>query len=280
MPLKAAKPQAQEKRLKMFLFGGPGTGKTTAALNFPSAYFIDCERGSENYTELFNKNNSVCLHSTDFNEILGEVRLLATEKHEYKTVILDPCTAFEADLIQRAEQMYSPGDMRVWSYRDKSLRRLCLALVNLNMNVIVTSHVKPEYGPKMEKLGTVQDAWKRWPYIFDLVIELERTADGKRMGHVRKTRMQEFPDGDSFVFSYDELARRMGPSIAAPSTPVALATAEQVSEFKQLLEVVKIDADWLQTALAKNGVDEIEDLMSDKIAQYIAALKKKIGGAK
>ena len=44
--LKAKKPEVVEKRLKMFLFGPPGSRKTTSAIQFPKAVLIDLEKGS------------------------------------------------------------------------------------------------------------------------------------------------------------------------------------------------------------------------------------------
>ena len=47
MALKAKRPEAVTKRLKLFLFGSYKVGKTTAALHFPNTYVIDGERGTE-----------------------------------------------------------------------------------------------------------------------------------------------------------------------------------------------------------------------------------------
>ena len=41
--LRARKPEAVVKRLKMFMFGPAGVGKTTAAIQFPKSYIIDGE---------------------------------------------------------------------------------------------------------------------------------------------------------------------------------------------------------------------------------------------
>ena len=45
MALKGIKPEMKEKRLKLFLYGPAGVGKTTAAIQFPQSYIIDMERG-------------------------------------------------------------------------------------------------------------------------------------------------------------------------------------------------------------------------------------------
>ena len=41
MALRAKAPEAVAKRLKLFMFGAAGVGKTTAAIQFPNSYIID-----------------------------------------------------------------------------------------------------------------------------------------------------------------------------------------------------------------------------------------------
>ena len=54
MALKGKKPEQKEKRLKMFIFGAAGIGKTTAAIQFPQNYIIDTEKGTDYYSNIIN----------------------------------------------------------------------------------------------------------------------------------------------------------------------------------------------------------------------------------
>jgi len=274
MALRAKKHEAIEKRLKMFLYGDPGAGKTTAAISFPNSYVIDCERGCDHYAGLLAKSGSVLFQSVDADEAIEEVRSLATEKHDYRTVIIDPITTMEADLIEKAEKEYGAGDMRIWGKRDRTMRRLVNLLMSLDMNVIITAHGKTEYGEKMTKLGKTHDGWRRLPYTFDLSIELEKRGE-KRVGTIKKTRLEGFKDGESIDFSYEEIARRYGAQIVErAAVPVAIATPEEIARLKQLIETVKLEDGWIEKRLAKAGVDTIEDLPSEivrKCNEYIEA---------
>ena len=49
MALRAKAPEVKEKRLKLFVYGPAGVGKTVAALQFPNSYLIDTEKGSDFY---------------------------------------------------------------------------------------------------------------------------------------------------------------------------------------------------------------------------------------
>ena len=66
--LRARKPEAVTKRLKLFMFGPAGVGKTTAAIQFPNSYIIDCERGAENYDKLITQSGSAVFQTNDIND--------------------------------------------------------------------------------------------------------------------------------------------------------------------------------------------------------------------
>jgi len=280
MALKAKKPETIEKRLKLFLFGSPKVGKTTAELNFPSVYLIDTEKGAvhDQYVRLMQSNNSQVFHTNDVDEVIEEIRTLGTEKHSFKTVAVDPVTMLEADLVEKAEKEFGVGDMRIWGKRDRKMKRLLNLLNKLDMNVIVTAHGKIDYGPNMTRLGTTFDAWKRWPYAFDLIIELEkRGAD--RVAIVRGSRLETFVEGEAFTWSYDEFKKRY-PIIDKDVEPVVLATPEQVAELKSLLEVVKLPEGQLDKWLTKASVDCIEDMDCPTIDKCIKFVRDKIQGDK
>ena len=94
MALRGKTPTTIEKRLKALFYGTAGAGKTTAALQFPRPYLIDTEKGAENdtYTKLLEKQGGVIFQTQDFDELLKEVKALLVEKHEFKTLIIDPLT--------------------------------------------------------------------------------------------------------------------------------------------------------------------------------------------
>lgn len=267
--LKAMKPENIKKRLKLFEFGSYKVGKTLSALSFPRVYLIDTERGAvhDQYVRMIRDGGSAVLQSSDVDEITEEVRSLGTEKHDYQTLVIDPITTVETDLIEKAEKQFGAGDMRIWGLRDRKLKRLINLMNRLDMNVILTAHGKIDYGPNMVKLGTTYDGWKRWPYEFDLILELERRGT-ERMAIVRGTRLETFTDGEAFPWSYAEFQRRY-PYLDAPVTPVILATAEQVRKLQGLLETIRLPEDTLEKWLSKAQVEAMEDMSCEQIEKCI-----------
>ncbi|KKL78856.1 hypothetical protein LCGC14_2020670 [marine sediment metagenome] len=279
MPLKAKKPEETTKRLKLFLFGAASTGKTRCALQFPKTYFFDCEKGTDNYNDLFEESGSVRMQTTDVNEIVDELRQLATTKHDYKTVCIDPMTILESDLVLKAEDQ-GLDSFAVWRMRDRVMKRVENLLYKLDMNVIVICHGKIDYGDNMKKLGTTYDGWKRWIFVFDLAIELYR-AGSKTHGLVRKTRLKQFPEGEDFLFSYTAIADRFGKEIVEkPSQPIELANADDVTKLTRLLGAIVIPKGTVERWKTKAGVEDFAEMTTVQIGACIEYLEKKGRGEK
>lgn len=275
MALRAKQPEAVQKRLKLFLFGPAGAGKTTACCQLPRPYIIDGERGAENYDELIKSVSGAVLQTTDMEDVIQEVKALLTEKHEYRTLVIDPLTPIYNDLLDKCEAKVGADFGRHYGAANKQMKRLVNLLMALDMNVVVTSHAKVEYGANLAKLGFTFDCWKSADYIFDLVIELKRSGK-KRMGKVVKTRLAAFPEDDSFEWSYDALKERCGDILDREAQAVSLASAAQVAEVKSLLELVRLPEDTVEKWLKKAGVETFEDMPAETIAKCITYVRGRL----
>ena len=279
MALRAKKPEAVTKRLKWFMFGPAGVGKTTAAIQFPNSYIIDCEKGTENYDQLINESGGAVFQTTDIHEVIAEVKSLLVEKHGYRTLVLDPVTTVYNDLVEKSELKVGSDLGRHYGEAGKQMKRLANLIMSLDMNVVVTSHAKPEYGDNFKKLGYTFDGWKQLDYWFDLVVELGKKAK-KRFATVRKTRISTFPDEDTFEWSYAAVKQRYdryAPGILEKeSVAVPLATAEQVKQMQDLLALVRLPEGTVDKWLAKAGVDLWEDMPRDTIEKCLEYVKGRL----
>src|SRR3954452_19227245 len=229
--LRARKPQAVTKRLKLFMYGPAGVGKTTAAIQFPNSYIIDCERGAENYDKLIASSGSSVFQTTDMSEVITEVKALLTCEHDYRTLVIDPITPLYNDLLEKCEAQVGSDFGRHYGAANKEMKRLANLIMALDMNVIVTAHAKKEYGDNLRVLGQTFDFWRQLDYWFDLVIELGKKGK-KRFAKVVKTRVDTFPDEDVFEWSYDAVKKRYDISmLEKEATVVQLATGDQVREM-------------------------------------------------
>lgn len=274
MALRGKKPEPSSKRLKALFFGEPGAGKTTASIQFPRPYVIDTEKGAVNdqYGKIITDRGGALLLENDFTEIVKEVTALLSEKHEFRTLVIDPITTVYDDLIEKSERAVGTEFGRHYGEAKKQWKRLGNLLMRLDMNVIITSHQKNLYGDKMAVLGKTFDGPKGLDYLFDLVFEVAKRGQ-ERVGIVRKSRITQFPDGDIFPFTYDEVATRYGRDVLErDAVPVALATGEQAAELQALLDTRKDGPDLLEKWLTKAQAETIAEMPAEVVAKCIAFL--------
>lgn len=280
MALRAKKPEAIEKRLKALFYGNAGVGKTTAAIQFPKPYLIDTEKGSENdqYVKLLQKSGGVVFQTTDFNELMTEVKSLLTESHEYKTLIIDPLTTLYNDLLDKSALKNGTEFGRHYAEANKQIKHLVNMLLRLDMNVIVVAHAKIEYGSNLSVIGSTYDCYKKLDYLFDLVFEIQKRGRD-RVGLVKKSRIESFPDTEHFPFSYDEISLRYGKDVLErDAVAQELADESQVKELVRLIDLIKIPTEVSQKWLDKASSERWEEMPKDSIQKCIDHLKKQIQG--
>jgi DNA polymerase III delta prime subunit len=291
MTLRGVKPETIKKRLKVLFYGEAGVGKTTAAIQFPKPYLIDTEKGAENeqYVTILKKSGGLVFQTSDFDELLTEVKTLLTLKHEFKTLIIDPFTVVYQDLCDKwaaklAKQSKDSDGTEFQRHRDKAdmqVKHLIRLLFRLDMNVIITSHAKVKWvkhGKELVSEGNTFDCFKKADHIFDAVFEIQKMGK-ERYAFVKKTRIESFPDGEKFLFSYDEIANRYGKELLEKSaTSETFATKEQVNEINRLIELLKIPEETYQKWLDKSNSEKFEEMPTDSIQKCIDHLKSKIQG--
>ena len=290
MGLRAMTPKKVEKRLKMFVYGEAGIGKTLQAIQFPNAYIIDTERGTSFYNETITRQNSVVLQTLNPDEIKEELRELLTTKHSYRTLIIDPITQvygatqekwtriFEKYAKSQKDGEVQDFGMRYWAKVKGDFKALQRIILALDMNVIVTAHQKDVYGLNFSKIGVTYDSMKGDDYFFDLIFRITKKND-KRMAETIKERADiganKFPQ--EFEWNYENFLKFYGKDIIEKdATPIVMATKKQVERILQLIATVKIDEETINKWMTKADVDEWEEMTGERIQKCIDFLEKKI----
>jgi len=147
--LKARSPETiKQGKIKAVMFGVSGVGKTTVALNFPKPFYFDVEGGAKGsqYRELLKKSGGGYLGPEDgtlsFDFLIEQMQALATEKHPYKTLIVDSLTKlFQTAIAQEQERL---GDKDAFGASKKpavaAMRRLVMWTSRLDMNCWFICH--------------------------------------------------------------------------------------------------------------------------------------------
>ena len=287
--LKAKDPQSAEpSKPKMLIFGKPGVGKTWQALDFPSCYYIDTEGGADlaHYTKKLIDAGGVYMGpsdgSLDFPTVIEQFQALATEKHSYKTVIVDSITKlYNTAIATEAERL---GDKNAFGADKKPaiayMRRLVAWVNRLDMNVLFIAHSKSEWGTDAKgertEIGQTFDCWDKLEYELHLALEITKKGP-VRNAKVRKSRLTGFPDADSFPWSYPEFSKRYGKDIIESTvSQITLATPEQVAEIQRLVELVRVPEADIEKWKLKAQADSFAEFTTEQAAGVINSLKKKL----
>ena len=189
MPLRGNKPLQEGQRLKVFVYGPAGVGKTLAALQFPDAYIIDTAKETSRYWKQIQKTNSEVFYCSDPYEVMEELKTLINEPHKFQTLVIDEATTLYQNIQKswtdrfiaaqeergkgnKASNLLEDFGFRYWDKVKRDWRRLLDLIRNLDMNVIVNAHQKDQYGSNQQIIGITSDSDKKDQHVFDFVFRL------------------------------------------------------------------------------------------------------------
>lgn len=277
MGLRGKIPSKVEKRLKVLLYGAAGSGKTTCSLQFPKPYFVDTEHGATNdqYIALLETSGGSYFATQDFDDLYKEVKELANVKHGYQTLVIDPITTVYNNLLELCEKRVGTAHGKHYGEANKQFKRLLELLLRLDMNIVITSHSKNEYGNGMIVLGQTFDAYKKLDYLFDLVIEI-KSNDTKRMAIVRKSRIHSFPLQDEFEFSYPILSSRYDKKMLEKSCiPLNLIKDKTLADLKEMLRKHSYSSEQIDRWLSRKNLSDLSELTECDALTFIDQMKTK-----
>jgi hypothetical protein len=135
---------------RLFLYGVEGIGKSSLAANTPNPIFISTEDGL----------GEIDCHKFPLARSLGDVETslneLATEEHDYSTVIIDTadwleklvwdelCNAYGVSSIEKVDGGYGKGYVHALTYWRKIINSLTKLRDERNMMVLLLAHAKVE----------------------------------------------------------------------------------------------------------------------------------------
>ena len=274
--LKAVKPEDVVLAKPRFLISGKsGIGKTMFALSFPRPYLIDCEGGAtrEQYQTKLKAAGGVYFGkdagSQDFNVVIDEIKTLITEKHPYKTLIIDSFSYLYNLTAAQAEAEGGSDFGRDKKEANKPTRQLIRWLEKLDMNVILICHSKDKWrriGKDIVNEGTTFDGYDKMEYILDLWIEIVK---GQKF-EVRKSRIASLPQDEMFELKYEKFAELYGKEvIEKEAVEKKLATSDQIAVIKKLQETISHDPKMVDKMFKKEDADDWDDFSFDHLQAAI-----------
>lgn len=290
------KARSLEKRLKLFLWGDSGVGKTTLSLQFPKPVVIDLEGGADLYGGAFDFD---VLRASTADEVMEAVQWLLTHPHAYRTLVVDPITVYWDALQKKWSDVFlrrnkgSKGykfdfydlQPRDWMTVKAEFKDLIRKLIALDMNVIVTARQKVQYadGAFMKAIGETFDGEKSLPYLFDTIVRLYRDEKGQFLGQCLKDRSNKLPAG-AFEVSYLRFEELFGKkALARKARPTAFATDEQKRQIRDSIARFGLSPQQVTKRLAAYGAESLDDLTEENarviIGKFESAFAAKGGAA-
>lgn len=262
------KAKDSDKRLKMYIYGKTGTGKTLTSLQFPSPAVVDAEKGTEHYGAHFDFHR---VKTSDPNKVHAAIDELLVDPGPFKTFVIDPMSVIYDQILRMKEDRMKektgnlhyelqPLDYKTIKTEVKILMNKLLAL---DMNIIVTARSKPLYRPGkfMEQIGEKPEGHKDMPYMFDVVLELYQDEAGTRWARVEKDRTNNLPH--EFEFSYDAFVEYIGADTLERAADLEKQKVN-VNETNGRTTKVVLDGEELFTAGVKEkSLVQLQDLLED-----------------
>lgn len=211
----AKKSELKDARLKILIWGSPGSGKSRFALSAPKPLVIDLEGGTRLYSNEYNfyiaevdtgsENTANCC--TLAYSIADEI--IAGEYPDVETLIIDPVTdlleALERYSARNYEKIIGKDVMELnaiqktkwYAYRRDKARAVLDKLKNLPVNLILVARSKLQWGNgsdgKMIATGETYDALPIVESLMDVVINLKKDGNEKYSAEVKKSRIGNLP---------------------------------------------------------------------------------------
>lgn len=273
------KAEESAERLKLFVYGGTGTGKTITALSFPNPVVIDTEKGTTHYGKY--KTFSV-LKKRDYKSICSALDELLKDPQNFKTFVFDSFTVFYENLIVSFENKMKTKfgnpdySIQVADYKviKSQVRNVIHKILSLDMNIVVTARAKTKYakGEFMKEEGIKPDCPESIPFEFDVNVELYK-KDKKSTAVVIKDRTNTLPA--TFDYTYPKFVEYMGIE-GLERDPLVVIQQTNIASEKQISRntVITFNNKEIKTAgITEKQLTEISSLIKKDESVGLRLLK-------
>jgi len=277
------------KRLKLFLWGEAGAGKTTLSLQFPRPAVIDLEGGADLYGDAFDFD---VLRITTADEVAEAVDWLRTHTHSYRTLVIDPITIYWDALQKKWSDIFLRRNKgtkghkfefydlqpRDWMTIKAEFKDLVRKLIALDMNVIVTARQKIQYGDSgfMQAIGETFDGEKSLPYLFDTIVRFYRDEKGRFMGECLKDRSNRLPT-QPFECSYPLFEESFGQeTLEREAQPAARVSDAQLEQLRTYIKRFEMTPEQVTQRLTAYGADSLDHLTEENAGAILRKFESAI----
>lgn len=209
----AKKATLDDVHLKIMIWGESGSGKSRFSLSAPNPLVVDLEGSTRLYAGEFDfwkaeidKNNPLACNSAALiKNIIAEI--MKGEYPDRETLIIDPitdlldciedicATQYEKQIGKKIDSLNAVQKTKWYAFRRETSRTILNQLKDVPMNLILVARAKNIWDTvdgKTQPVGLTYDALDIVEYLMDIVIQLEKNAQGSK-AIVKKSRIGNLP---------------------------------------------------------------------------------------
>lgn len=166
------------KKLKVLIYGLPGTGKTRAALSFPRPAVIDSEGGTDLYAGRDGIPDFSVMRAKTMDELFSAIAFIQSDNGKtFDTLVIDSLTVFYDVQKDAAAKTAGNGEMnmKLWNRVNGRMNTLYITLMNLPIHVVVIAAETDLFegeGLNLKRTGSKPDSDKKVMRAFDFVIRM------------------------------------------------------------------------------------------------------------
>ena len=135
------------------IYGAPGSGKSSLAATAPTPLILDFEKGAAASVRAVGAEDARIIQVTEMEQVRNAYSYLATGKHGFKTVVLDPVGELMRMCLNSVVGKYSSRrqyddlpSMADWNKSLSDMIKLLTAFRSLPIHCVVTAHASiPEH---------------------------------------------------------------------------------------------------------------------------------------
>ena len=203
------------------------------------------------------------------------IKWLATNKHDYKTVVIDSFSKMYSVEASRCAKLKRNGKEIGTDFgadrreANKQVRILFEWLDKLDMNVVLICHSKQDFGSETNE--TTFDGMNLMDHELDLWLECLLRGTDKREMRVRKQRLQGFKMNERFELDFATFAKKYGQEhLNATVQSIETAPEGRVSVLTALIREAGIGQQTIDKWLQKAKVQDLAELPAELVEKSIS----------
>lgn len=294
----AKKANVKDNKIKVLMFGGPGTKKSLTALTFPKPLVLDLEKSTAHYgainfidfyrLEVDSRDKNIKNPIVALTNLINEINA-GVYNDIVETLIIDPVTdlldyyeimlikEYEIQLQKSTSRKNSISELNAiektkwYAFRKRKFKTLIQSILNINLNVVFIARHKLVWGNKNGQnmpIDETYDGHELLEYLVDVTCHCIKHNDDSINMTFKKSRLGNFNNYDIEV--YDDMIDAIESEGKAQKYFSDRAT-------KKLIERNTKERIDKETAKAKkeankylniNDINYINELSKSKISKY------------